>query len=156
MIRRATVDDIRPIYDMMNAYYRAAVDKFGYPFQWNEESAVIYLGNLLWRDTGLNFITNNLEGMILGELGDTWFGPNRLAKPAALYVKPECRNGLIARALLRRFEQEAKERNAIAVLWEFEIGLTDGELLGGLMERLGYTYRGPIYSKHFGGNEPCR
>jgi GNAT superfamily N-acetyltransferase len=152
MIRKATVDDLRPIYDMMEAYFHEAIDKVHYPLEWDRERAVIYLGNLLWRETGLNFVSENLEGMILGEIGETWFGPNVMAKPAVLYVKPEHRNGLIARALLRRFEKEALERNAFAILWEFESGLSDNKMLSGLMNNLGYEYQGPIYKKIFGGD----
>jgi GNAT superfamily N-acetyltransferase len=157
MIRVATVDDIKPIYDMMFNYYREAVEKTGYDyFTWSEEKAVIYLGNVLWNKDGLNFISENREGMIIGSIGETWFGENKMAKPAALYVKPEHRNGLLARALLRRFEKEAKARGAIAILWEFEIGLSDSRMVGGLMENLGYEYQGAIYKKMFGGNQSCR
>lgn len=152
MIRKATVEDIRPIYDMIENYFKENVKKGGYPVTWNQERAVIYLGNLLWRESGLNFVSENLEGVVLGEMGETWFGPNVMAKPALLYVKPEHRNGLIARALLRRFEKEALSRGAFMVLWEFETGLSDSRMLGGLMENLGYEYQGPIYKKLFGGD----
>ncbi len=156
MIRPATVEDIKPIYDMMFNYYREAVEKTGYDFfTWSEEKAVIYLGNVLWNQDGLNFISENNEGAIIGSMGETWFGPNRMAKPAALYVHPEHRNGLLARALLRRFDKEATARGAIAILWEFEIGLSDSRMVGGLMKSLGYEYQGPIYKKIFGGNQSC-
>ncbi len=157
MIRPATVDDIKPIYEMMHSYYRENIDKTGYDFfTWDEEKAVIYLGNLLWSDKGLNFITEGAEGCILGAMGESWFGYNKMGKPAALYVKLEHRNGLIARALLRRFEREAKIRGAVMIMWEFEIGLTDNRIISGLMENLGYEYQGPIYKKVFGGKKPCQ
>lgn len=152
MIRAATVDDIKPIYDMMFDYFNEVVDYSGYRANWDKEKVVIHLGNLLWRDTGLNFLTENNEGMILGEVGETWFGKNRMGKPSVLYVKPEHRNGLIARALLRRFENEALRRGAEFVLWEFEGGLSSPKMLGGLMEHLDYEYQGPIYKKTFGGD----
>jgi len=155
MIRKATIEDIRPIYDMIEAYFHEAVTKCNYPLTWDREKAVIHLGNLLWRETGLNFIVQNGEGMILGEMGETWFGKNLMGKPAVLYVKPEHRNGLIARALLRRFEKEALSRGALAILWEFETGLSDSDMLGGLMRNLKYEYQGPIYRKIFGG-EQCQ
>lgn len=149
MIVPATVDHIRPIYDMMAAYFAEAAEKLGYPATWNQESAVIYLGNLLWSTEGMNFITEKQEGFILGQIGETWFGPNRIAKPAVLYVKPESRNGLIARALLRRFESEARNRGAGSILWEFDSGLSDPKMLSGLMESIGYEFHGPIYRKIF-------
>lgn len=154
MIRSATVDDIKSIFDMMHSYYQEAVDKTGYDFfTWNDEKAVVYLAGILCNTTdGLNFITEKDEGAIIGAMGETWFGANRMGKPAALYVKPEHRNGLIARSLLRRFEREAKTRGAIAILWEFEIGLSDDRMIKGLMESLGYEYQGAIYKKIFGGS----
>jgi hypothetical protein len=155
VIRRATVDDIRPIYDMILAYFNEGVQKCGYALTWDEEKAIIHLGTLLWRETGLNFLSENNEGVILGEIGETWFGKNLMAKPHVLYVKPQHRNGLIARALLRRFEKESLARGAMAILWEFETGVSDSAMLGGLMERIGYEYQGPIYRKIFGGTESC-
>jgi GNAT superfamily N-acetyltransferase len=136
---------------MMHSYFREACQAANYNAKWDEERAVIHLGNLLWKETGLNFIAENAEGMILGELGETWFGPNPLAKPHILYVKPEHRNGLIARALLRRFEKEAVSRKVDFILWEFESGVSNGEVLGGLMENLGYKLQGPVYLKSFWG-----
>ena len=147
MIVRATVDHIRPIYDMMAAYFAEAVEKKGYRLQGEEEKAVIYLGNLLWSDRGMNFITQGHEGFVLGWLGETWFGPNPVAESAVLYVKPQHRNGLIARALLRRFEREAHERNALYICWDFQSGLTDPFILDGLIKSLKYEYQGPIYRK---------
>ena len=151
MIRPATVDDILPIFNMVEGYYREAIDKRGYPLKWDREKVVIYLGNLLYRDTALNFIAENGEGVILGEVAETWFGPNVMAQPHILYVKPEHRNGLIARALLRRFEKEALKRKALFVLWEFESGVSDADMLSGLMKCLHYEFQGPIYRKTFWG-----
>lgn len=156
MIRRATVEDIRPIYDMMKSYFSEHTDRHGYPLAWDDERVVIHLGNLLYHEDGLNFISENNEGVILGEIGDTWFGPNRMAKPHVLYVRPEHRNGLIARALLRTFEHAAQQRGAGFVLWEFETGLSDTKMVGGLMEKLDYEYQGPIYKKlFFEGSQSC-
>lgn len=134
---------------MMARYYQEAQRKYTHVFEWDQESAVIYLGNLLWSQQGVNFITENKEGMILGSVGETWFGKNLLGKPAALYVAPEHRNGLIARALLRRFEQECKQRGAVAILWEFESGLADPVMIDGLMKSLKYEYQGTMYRKIF-------
>lgn len=149
MIRPATVDDIRPIYDMMEAYFREAIDKRHYPLKWEEERAVIYLGNLLWKDTGLNFIAEHGEGMILGEMMTTWFGDNLMGSPAALYVKPEHRNGLIARALIRRFETAVIAAGGIAVSWDFWAGVSDNGMIDGMMKALGYKFHGCIYRKIF-------
>ena len=149
MIRKATVEDIRPIYDMMETYFKEALDKRGYPLKWDQEATVIYLGNLLWKDTGLNFVSENLEGMVLGEMMTTWFGPNLMGSPAALYVKPEHRNGLIARALFRRFEQEAQARGAIAISWDFWAGVSNVGMIDGMLKKLNYKYQGNIYYKFF-------
>jgi hypothetical protein len=153
MIRPATVDDIRPIYDMVEAYFQEALTKRKYRMTWDRESAIIYLGNLLWSEKGLNFISQDQEGVIrgaiMGQVGQTWFGPNTIAQPRILYVKPEYRNGLVARALLRQFERAAAENNALYVLWEFESGVSNPKMLSGLMKNLGYKYQGSIYQKQF-------
>jgi GNAT superfamily N-acetyltransferase len=153
MIRPAQVEDIRSIYDMIEAYFHEAVRKRKYSMTWDRDSAVIYLGNLLWSEQALNFVSQDeqgvISGAIMGQIGQTWFGPNTIAQPHILYVKPDYRNGLIARALLRRFEKAALERNALYVLWEFESGVSDHKMLSGLMENLGYDYQGGIYQKQF-------
>ncbi len=153
MIRPATVDDIQPIYAMMAAYFEEAVEKCGYKLEWNKESVVIYLGNLLFSDKAMNFVSDGHEGILLGTMGETWFGPNPIAKPEVLYVKPEWRNGIIARSLLKRFEIEALNREARYILWEFESGLSDHKMIGGLMEKLGYEFQGSIYKKVLGGGK---
>jgi GNAT superfamily N-acetyltransferase len=149
MIRRATVDDIRPIYEMIEAYFHEAIEKRNYPLGWDRERVVIYLGNLLWKETGLNFVSENNEGVVLGEMMATWFGGDLMGSPAALYVKPEHRNGLIARALFRRFEQEARAQGAIAISWDFWAGVSDNKMIDGMLKRLGYQYQGAIYYKIF-------
>ena len=154
MIRTATVEDIRPIYEMMKAYYDEAIEKRRYPLAWSEEKAVIQLGNWLWnRETGLNFISQSGEGVLLGELSQTWFGGDRMGNPHALFVKREHRNGLIARALLRRFEREAIARGAIAITWDFWAGVSDVKMIDGLMRSLGYVFHGRIYRKIFVGEK---
>ena len=150
----ATIDQIRPIYAMMRTYVAETVDKCGYSLQWSDGRAALHIGSLLESDSNMSFITSGYEGMILGRMGETWFGPNPIAKPEALYVLPAHRNGLIARALLRKFESEAKARGARYILWEFESGLSNVKMLGGLMEKLGYDYQGPIYLKRLG--ETCQ
>lgn len=149
MIRPATVDDIRIVYDLLEAYFQEAIQKRKYPLKWDKESAVIFLGNLLYKETGLNFIAAQGQGVILGELMQTWFGPNLMGSPAALYVKPEHRNGLLARALLRRFEQETKARGGIAISWDFWAGVSDNKMIDGLMKALKYKFQGSIYYKFF-------
>lgn len=155
MIRPATIDDIQPIYAMMAAYFKEAVEKCGYALRWDEGPAAAFIGSTLSAANSLSFITEGGEGMILGLMGETWFGANSIAKPGALYVKPEHRNGLIARALLRRFESEAKHRGAKYVLWEFESGVTDSVVLAGMMGKLGYKEQGPVFSKFFKEGETC-
>lgn len=153
MIRKATIEDGKAVYDMAFAYWREANETGKCPFPWDSERAVIHIGNKLWSEKGLSFISENGEGAILGEIGETWFGPTKMAQPSILYVKPEHRNGLIARALLRRFEAEAIKVGAKIILWEFETAITDCRILGGLMKKLKFEYQGPIYKKFIGGND---
>ena len=153
MIRKATVEDIRPIYDMIEAYFHEALEKRHYPLKWNQEKVVIFLGNLLWKDSGVSFISENNEGMVLGEMQETWFGGDLMGSPSALYVKPEHRNGLIARALFRRFEKEVIARGGIAISWDFWAGVTNVSVIDGMLKALDYKYQGNIYYKFFDGGD---
>jgi|SRR5262245_580592 len=156
MIRNATITDIKPIYDMIKAYFDEGVELRRYPVTWNEERVVIFLGNLLWKtETGLNFISQNNEGVILGEMAETWFGGDKMVLPHVLFVRKEHRNGLIARALLRRFEKEARDKGAVAITWDFWAAITREDTIDGLMTSLGWEYHGAIYRKFLGGKNPC-
>jgi len=151
VIRPATISDGAEIYAMIEQYFIEAVKARKYPLIWSEESAKIFLGNLLYKPTSLSFVSENLEGVLLGEMSTTWFGPNLMGNPVALYVKPEHRNGLIARALIRAFENETRSRGGMAVSFDFWAGVTDNRIVAGLMNVLGYSYQGPIFYKIFEG-----
>lgn len=157
MIVPATPDHAVQIYHMLKQYFDECVTKCDYSIKWDMEQAALHIMSLLQSDSNMSFITSGGTGILLGRIGEMWFGKNPIAKPEALYVKPEHRNGLTARALLRAFDRAAQERGAQYILWEFETGLSDSQMLGGLMEKMGYEYQGPIYKKTFlKGERQCR
>ncbi len=146
MIRRATIDDIRPIYDMLEAYYKEAMQTLHLRLNWDREKVVIQLGTWLSREEfNINLISD--DGFMLGEVQETWFGGDRMGKPHILYVKPEHRNGLLARALIIRFEAQCKMLGALAIVWDNWAGITPSTMLDSLMLNFGYHKRGGVYSK---------
>jgi GNAT superfamily N-acetyltransferase len=151
VIRPATIDDIRQIYDWIEAYHKEAMAKLGMNLDWDREMAVIQLGNWLWHDEfNINLIADH--GCMLGEVKRNWFGKDRIGDPYVLYVDPKHRNGFTARLLMKRFEQECRRLGAIAISWDNWAGITDGDMLTSFLAYLGYQERGKVYSKIFGGN----
>jgi GNAT superfamily N-acetyltransferase len=151
MIRRATVEDIRAVYDMIEGYYREAAER--YPqLKFDREKVVIQLGNWLWNtETGFSFIDDEANGMLLGELMETWWGGDKIGNIRALYVKPEHRNGLLARNLLRTFEQHVEARGAIGATWDNFGGISTPKMLDPFARACGYSVHGSLYLKLLGG-----
>jgi hypothetical protein len=94
----------------------------------------------------ISYISDN--GVILGELGHTWMGPNKVARGGIWYVKPEARNGMLAMALLRAFNKEAGERGAIYAKQELD-NPARIEVIDGLYKLAGYREYSKTYVKEF-------
>lgn len=92
----------------------------------------------------ISYISEN--GVIFGELSHMWLGPERVGRGVLWYVKPEARNGLLARSLLRAFDKEAKERGAVYSKMDLDnparIGVIDG-----FVKHLGYREFSKSYVK---------
>jgi GNAT superfamily N-acetyltransferase len=86
-------------------------------------------------------------GLMAGSISQHYFSDVVLASDWALYVLPGQRNaGLIAAALVRRFERWALENGAQRIV----LGITaqiDNAAVSRLYERLGYRYMGSIHEK---------
>jgi hypothetical protein len=151
LIRRATIEDIRPIFDMIAAYHDEAVKHHGLPLDFDPDSVVAQLGTWLWRtEYQINLVADG--GVMLGEVQTTWFGNNLFGKPHAIYIYPKHRNGLLARAFIRRFDREAKALGALGVIWDNWAGISDRNMLGSLMEKFGYFENGQVFAKVFHGD----
>lgn len=75
-----------------------------------------FLDAVLVNENVIGFISD--DGVILGEVTYTWFGPNLAAKGFLWYVRPESRRGWNAWRFLKAFDAEAKKRGAIYSLQE--------------------------------------
>lgn len=149
MIRPATIEDLKPIYYMIERYHKEALDRRGYPVTFDYLKVLSQLYHWLVNESCINFIANH--GVILGEIGTTWFGDNSVSRTHVLYVEPQHRNGLLARALLKRFDEEAEKRGALFALWDNWSGMIDGDMLDKFLARCGYSVQGSVYIKDLGG-----
>lgn len=145
MIRHATVDDLKQIYLWTEAYYREYRVRKDYPISFDWKKTASYLWNRITDENGVTLLTDH--GMLLGEIRESWFGPDKFAVMLVLYVEPSYRNGLLARSLLRRWHQIAENSGALAVLWDDWAGMTDSDMLTEYLEKLGYEVQGHVYRK---------
>src|SRR5262245_34080900 len=144
-MRKATPDDLLTILEMVVDYYIAnqSVNKHGVDFDVGK--AKLYINGMLTAPEGICYISDDHNGIVLGHLMAPWFGHRMFANGYVLYVRPQARNGLLARSLLKHFEEEAQARGAY-VSWEF-YNDTHRQLIDGLMVKLGYQQNGHIFTK---------
>lgn len=88
------------------------------------------------------------DGVILGELGHTIFGPERVARGVLWYVRPEARNGILARRLLKAFDEEAKARGAVYSKMDLD-NPAQINVIEGLYQLAGYEEFSKSYLKEF-------
>jgi|SRR5882672_8718768 len=151
MIRRATLDDFRAIYDMAEAYHKeycAKMKHAPFGFEWQKCASQLY--NWLQADTGINYIGD--YGCILGEIAEPWFSKDKLGQPFWSYVWPDYRNGVVFRSLVKAFVQEAKNRGAVYVIWDDSNGMTDTKMLSKFLSHLGFKSIGNVNRLTLEGN----
>ena len=88
------------------------------------------------------------EGVIMGEVAHTWWGPNEIANGGIWYVSPEARNGILARALLRAFDEEAASRGAVYSRMSLD-NPAHFKIVDGLYHLSGYRDYSKIYVKDY-------
>lgn len=75
-----------------------------------------HLGSLINRDDTLTIGVENekkeLAGLLIGEIGDTWFTPSLIAHERFFYVRPEDRRNGYAESLIKHYKQWAQGRGA--------------------------------------------
>lgn len=87
-----------------------------------------------------------LVGMFAGYVSEPFFGPGVVAADLALFVPRDRRGGVMAAALIGRFEAWARARGASAV----QLGITTGvqqERTAALYQRLGFAPFGMVCRK---------
>lgn len=86
-------------------------------------------------------------GLIAGSISQHYFSDVALAQDWAMFVRPGVRQaGLVAAALVRRFERWALENGAHRIVLGVTAGINN-RAVSHLYERLGYRYLGSIYEK---------
>src|SRR5262245_16712420 len=140
-MKRATVEDLPEILEMIVDYYieNQSINKHGVDFDVGKARS--YITTLLTQPDGICFVAD--DGVVLGNIAEPWFGHRKFANGWVLYVRPRARNGLLARALLHKFEESAPD---CYVSWQF-YNDTHKQLINGLMRRLGYQENGFIFTK---------
>lgn len=103
-----------------------------------------FLDMALSNQNVIGFIAEN--GVILGEVCYTWFGPNMTAKGFLWYVRPEARGGWLAWRLLKAFDKATRERGARYSFQELH-NPTHRHIAEKLFHRAGYKDYSASYLK---------
>ena len=90
------------------------------------------------------------DGIIMGELSQPWFGKTPVARGIVWYVRPEARNGILARNLMRAFDKEAKERGAHYSRMELD-NAAHIDTIDGFFKKMNYRDYSRIYLKDLQG-----
>jgi hypothetical protein len=110
-MRKATPADTEKIFRMVVAYFLENQEKRPMKITLDVDGTRRFLKEVLGHKDLISYLSD--DGVILGELGRLWMAHERVSRGILWYVKPEARNGILARNLLRAFDKEAKERSAV-------------------------------------------
>jgi hypothetical protein len=143
MIREANPHDLRALYDMIEAYYKEYVSRMPHKigFDWKKVTSMLY--TWLQHDNGIKYICEG--GAIVGEFGEMWFSGDPVSLVKWCYVWPEHRNGLVFRALLKRYIEESERRGALYIMWDDWVGMTDPQMLTKLLSKMGFEVQGRVH-----------
>ena len=92
----------------------------------------------------VGYANGNYTGVLLGSIGEHYFGRDLIASDTLWYVSPQSRGSRVGLQLLRAFEKWAKDRNAAEVCMGVSSGLS-AEKTGGMLQKLGYDVVGGNY-----------
>lgn len=134
-MRKATPDDLCQIIEWMVDYFIENQQKFPMKVDMNVQQMRKFFELALASPALISFISD--DGIIMGELAETWFGPNKVGRGILWYVRPEARNGILARRLLRAFDSEAYQRGARYCRMELD-NPANVKQIAGLVEKAGY------------------
>jgi hypothetical protein len=95
----------------------------------------------------ISYIDEN--GMIMGDLGETTIGPNRIARGGVWYVRPEARGTPLGWRLLKAFDDEGRDRGALCARMELDnpINLS---VIDRMYQKRGFRRYSYIYVKEYG------
>jgi uncharacterized protein (DUF2235 family) len=110
-----------------------------------------YIRRALQSEKSIGYISD--DGVFLGHLSKPWFSKTCMAGGLLWYVKPEARNGILARNFIRAFDKEAKERGAVYAQMALD-NAAHLNVIGPLMNKFGYEDYSKVFLKHF-TEKPC-
>ena len=87
-----------------------------------------------------------LNSVLLGSIGEHYFGTDLIASDTLWYVSPQSRGSRVGLQLLRAFEKWAKERGAAEIYMGISSGLS-ADKTGAMLEKLGYDVVGGNYKQ---------
>ncbi len=148
-MRKTTPKDIEQILRFLYAYYHENQKIMPMDVDFDLEECWTFLKKALAHPNIISYISDN--GVIMGELSQPWFGKTPVARGIAWYVKPENRNGILARSLMRAYDNEARERGARYSKQEFD-NAAHLEVIDSFMKLMDYKDYSKIYLKDLHGD----
>ena len=144
-MRLATPDDAHLILEMMMDCYIENQKEAPRDVGFNVFKARKYIEDAIDSPGAILYFAPN--GVIIATYVDTFWGDNYFLSTSFFYVKPEARNGLLARRMFRLMEFEAKWRGLkyLVVSPQYKPSTT---FLDSLLKRIGFEHDGGIYAKH--------
>lgn len=143
-MRKTTPADVLKITEFIRDYFEEAKPTFPAPLDFDLEQSANFIFMALQHPNVISYIAD--DGVILGELAHTWFGPNKLARGILWYVRPGARNGILARRLLKAFDGEAKARGARLCLNDLH-NPAHLNMIDGFVKKIGYRSYSKCYLK---------
>lgn len=143
-MRKATLADANRIIEFLFAYFMEYHKTKPLKVGFDIPQTRAFIEQCLKNDNVICYISE--EGVILGEVCYTWFGPNLWAKGFLWYVRPESRGRWSAWRLIKAFDKEAKERGASYSLQELH-NPTHKTVAEGLFHKANYKDYSASYMK---------
>jgi hypothetical protein len=111
MIRRAGVDDVDRIIELLENFANAAPVDFYHNPQYNTQHVIRQLGEIHRAGVILiGEIDGEIEGMIIAKTcSDPWLPQIKIMREMAWWVEPKHRMGTIGYRLLKEYEKICKE-----------------------------------------------
>lgn len=145
-MRKTTPQDGADILEMLTDYYIENQKKMPMKVNFDIPTVRKFLEQALTHPNLISYIAD--DGIVFGELSETWFGPNKVSRGLVWYVKPKARNGILAKNLLEAFDDEARERGAIYGRMEID-NPANLPTVGRMLKHAGYDQFSNIYLRKY-------
>lgn len=140
-IREAKYTDIFDLFKLVQEFFIVSRHALEWGVSLKEKDALMTIKSFMDNPDLCLFIglnDGNLEGIIIGGIRPWILNfDEKIAFELGYYVRPKSRKGRLAKLLISKFEEWAKENGALAI----EVGSivsVEGKRVSKLFERLGY------------------